>query len=245
MQANCGLEMLRLSADLLGETRVIHPTLIWDEDNVILVDTGYPGQWPMLREAVQAAGVQAERINRVVLTHQDVDHIGALPQLLAETPHPVEVSAHSLEMPYIQGEKPLLRFTAEALAEIETWPEAFSSAFKRLIANPPKAAVDRTLADGDRLPYGGGLVVIETTGHTPGHISLYHPSSKTLIAGDALTAAGDRLLGPDPRSTLEPAAALQSLRRLASYDIETVICYHGGLYRGDANRRIAELANGG
>lgn len=29
------------------------------------------------------------------------------------------------------------------------------------------------------------------------------------------------------------------------YDIETVVCYHGGLYRDDPNRRIAELARDG
>jgi hypothetical protein len=38
--------------------------------------------------------------------------------------------------------------------------------------------------------------------------------------------------------------AIQSLKKLTQYDIEAVICYHGGLYREDVNRRIAELANG-
>jgi len=36
--------------------------------------------------------------------------------------------------------------------------------------------------------------------------------------------------------------ALKSLKKLTRYNIETVICYHGGLYQDHPNRRIAELA---
>ena len=37
--------------------------------------------------------------------------------------------------------------------------------------------------------------------------------------------------------------ALESLKKLTQYDIETVVCYHGGVYRDTANERLAELAN--
>ncbi|SFA75685.1 Metallo-beta-lactamase superfamily protein [Cohnella sp. OV330] len=45
--------------------------------------------------------------------------------------------------------------------------------------------VNQIIADGDEIPVLGGVVVIHTRGHTPGHISLYLKQSKTLIAGDA------------------------------------------------------------
>jgi glyoxylase-like metal-dependent hydrolase (beta-lactamase superfamily II) len=38
--------------------------------------------------------------------------------------------------------------------------------------------------------------------------------------------------------------AIKSLKKLIQMDIENVICYHGGLYKGNANQRIAELAKG-
>ncbi len=44
------------------------------------------------------------------------------------------------------------------------------------------------LADGQRLDLAGGVRVIFTPGHTPGHIALYLERSRTLIAGDALRA---------------------------------------------------------
>ncbi|GAB2698004.1 hypothetical protein ACFQWB_04885 [Paenibacillus thermoaerophilus] len=60
---------------------------------------------------------------------------------------------------------------------------------------------------------------------------------------DALTVEAGRLQGPAPDQTQDMRLALQSLARLSAYDINTVICYHGGVYRaGDVNRRIAEIA---
>ena len=111
-------------------------------------------------------------------------------------------------------------------------------------APPAPAAVDRTLADGEELPHAGGIVVIYTPGHSPGHLCLYHKRSRSLITGDALNVSEGLLAGPNPVHTPDVATALASLKQLAAYDIETVICYHGGVYRGDANRRIAELADG-
>jgi glyoxylase-like metal-dependent hydrolase (beta-lactamase superfamily II) len=247
MQLANGLNMLEISANVLGGVDMIHPTLLCDEDAVILVDTGYPGLVPIIREAIETAGVAFDRLTHIVLTHQDLDHIGSLPSLLHESAHPVTVLANEIEKPYIQGDKRLLKLTPEAIAQADALipphvPQEWRKAFKAVLENPPSAPVDETLADGEVLPFCGGITVINTPGHTPGHISLYHHASKTLIAGDALIVLDGRLRGPDPQQTLDLALAIQSLQKLADYDIETVICYHGGLYRGDANGRIAELA---
>jgi glyoxylase-like metal-dependent hydrolase (beta-lactamase superfamily II) len=52
--------------------------------------------------------------------------------------------------------------------------------------------------------------VINTPGHTPGHISLYHKPSKTLIAGDAMRVMDGQLLGPAPEQTLDVDTAIKS-----------------------------------
>jgi glyoxylase-like metal-dependent hydrolase (beta-lactamase superfamily II) len=243
MQVAKGLEMLEITANLMGRQMTIHPALIWDEDTVILVDAGFPGQFPQFREAMEKAGVPSENLAKVVLTHQDIDHIGCLPDLLKESSQKVEVLASEVEKPYIQGEKPLIKIE-KAMARLDDLPPEQRERFKRVFTNPPKAPVDRTVADGEELPFCGGITVIHTPGHTPGHISLYHQPSKTLIAGDALVVVDGQLSGPVPQHTLDMDVAIQSLKKLTQYDIEAVICYHGGLYREDVNRRIAELANG-
>ncbi len=247
MRVANGIEMLEISATLMGRVAVIHPTLIWDEDTVILVDTGYPGQLPLFREAMEKAGVPFDKLSKIIVTHQDLDHIGNLPVILNESPQKVEVLANEVEKPFIQGEKRLLKITPETIARVmgslpAEMPEQQRKAFKAAFENPPKANVDTTVADGEDLPYCGGIIVINTPGHTPGHICLYHKKSKTLIAGDAMIVVDGQLLGPSPQATLDMDLAVKSLKKLTQYDIQTVICYHGGLYKEDANQRIAELA---
>jgi glyoxylase-like metal-dependent hydrolase (beta-lactamase superfamily II) len=247
MQVANGIEMLEISATIMGKANVIHPTLIWDEALVILVDTGYPGQLPLFREAMEKAGIPFDTLSKIIITHQDIDHIGNLPTILKESPQRVEVLANEVEKPYIQGEKRLLKLTPEAIAQaMNSLPAEMSEerrkAFKAALENPPKANVDKTIADGEELPYCGGIIVINTPGHTPGHICLYHKKTKTLIAGDAMKVVDGQLFGPDPHTTLDMNLAVKSLKKLTQYDIEAVICYHGGLYKGDTNQRIAELA---
>ncbi|MFT0825295.1 hypothetical protein VSK92_12555 [Bacillus swezeyi] len=43
------------------------------------------------------------------MTHQDIDHIGNLPDLLHEADGRAKSYAHKLEKPYIEGERPLLK----------------------------------------------------------------------------------------------------------------------------------------
>jgi len=242
------IEALELqSFTLTGSMTVINPVLIRDNDTALLVDAGYPGQFPLIRVAIKQAGVPYAALNKVVITHHDLDHIGSLADIRREFYDHVEVLAHAEEVPYIQGDLSPLKQTPERIAlreaQFNALPEELKPRMKGFLSPPPPAVVDRTLADGEELPYAGGIVVIHTPGHSPGHLCLYHKRSKSLISGDALNVSDSLLVGPNPAYTPDLTTALDSLKKLASYDIEAVICYHGGVYRGDANRRIAELAN--
>ncbi|MBD2868115.1 MBL fold metallo-hydrolase [Paenibacillus sp. IB182493] len=241
--------MLTVTASMMGKAETIHPTLIWDRDTVLLADTGYPGQLPLIRAELEKSGVALGRLNKIVITHQDLDHLGTLPALLSELPRgQAEVLATAAERPYIQGEKQLIKITPEAvdLAAASLPPEVpdeWRAAFRRTLEHPPSAPVDAVIEPGMVLPYCGGISVIGTPGHTPGHISLYHRPTKTLIAADALIVEDGRLFGPDPRHCVDPQLAYRSIQALTAYDIEAVICYHGGIYNLNVNERIQELAD--
>jgi glyoxylase-like metal-dependent hydrolase (beta-lactamase superfamily II) len=243
-----GVEMLEISANMMGRVETIYPTLLWDEETALLVDTGYPGQLPLFIEAMERAGVPIAKLDKIIVSHQDLDHIGSLPSIREQCARPIEVFASETEKAYIQGEKSLLKITPESIDKaIEAIPkgvpEEWRSAFRKVLQHPPKSAVNRTVSGGEELPYCDGIIVIDTPGHTPGHISLYHKLSKTLIAADALIVKDGTLQGPDPLHSLDPEEAMRSIKAFTRYDIEAVICYHGGLYNNDANRRIAQLAS--
>ncbi|MGA9761031.1 MAG: MBL fold metallo-hydrolase [Gaiellaceae bacterium] len=239
------VEALDLPMSLLGAPSTVHPTLLWDERNAVLIDAGFAGQLRELREQAELAGVPLARLTKLIVTHQDIDHIGGISPLLAEEGEHIEVLAHELDRPYISGEKRLLKASPENLERLSGRMSSLPEERRRAVLDAflsTKARVDRSLTDGERLPDCGGIVVVHTPGHTPGHICLYLERTKTLVAGDALNVVEGRLTGPNPQSAADIAQARRSLDKLAAYDIATVVCYHGGAYSDDVNARIAELA---
>ncbi len=234
---------LALTADMFGNPFVLHPVLLWDEAaGATLVDAGYPGTLPLLRAAMESAGVPLASLRRVILTHQDWDHIGALPDLLAAVPG-LAVCAHPLDKPYIEGAKPDYKLTPDKIAaRIAALPPDKQPQAAALFAALPRAPVARTLEDGEILPIHGGLELIHVPGHTPGSICLYLKNERLLIAGDQLRVVDGELVGPAPEYTPDMPAALASLKKLAARDIDTVICYHGGSFGPNAGARIRTLA---
>jgi glyoxylase-like metal-dependent hydrolase (beta-lactamase superfamily II) len=244
MNIATGVEMLEIPAEILGTRTLIYPTLIRDSKTTILVDAGFPGQLSDFRRAIVEAGTGAslEKIDTIIITHHDRDHIGSLRDILTELPQKASVLAHEEEKPYIEGRIPPFKVTL-ADAPDSPYPPELKTIFQRqkLDYLDFKVDVDRIVRDGEELPFCGGITIIHTPGHTPGHICLYIKQSKILIAGDALAIEGNKL-GPLPKlASLDWRLAIRSLGKLARYDIETVICYHGGVWRGNISQTIAEL----
>ncbi|GLX70366.1 MBL fold metallo-hydrolase [Paenibacillus glycanilyticus] len=235
MRVADGLEMLEIEMKLAGRTMMIHPVIVHDEDSWTLIDAGMLGNAEDIRTYAEEAGISDRPLRQLILTHQDIDHIGGLPSFLEEegAKLPFEVYAHEADRAVIDGEAPLLKFPADRLeAELGARLGEVSEQYKRVFSRPAKPNVTRLMADGETLPIGGGLTVIHTPGHTPGHVSLYHQASKTLIAGDALVIHEGKLLPSSPYSTVDMEQALRSADKLKDLDIEAVICYHGGLLQG-------------
>ncbi|SCC37831.1 MBL fold metallo-hydrolase [Bacillus sp. N5-665] len=211
------VEMLQLEF----QEFIIHPILLWNDEMAVLIDTGFPGQIEDIQVEMERVDVSFDKLKAVILTHQDIDHIGSLPELLQNCGSNIKVYAHELDKPYIEGDLPLLKGGN--------------------VENPPKGKVSDTVIDGQELPYCGGILILHTPGHTPGHISLYLKQSKTLIAGDSMYSVNGMLGGIHAPTTLDVQEALQSLKKYLNLDIESVVCYHGGLSKGNINAQIQNL----
>ncbi|WP_028551555.1 MBL fold metallo-hydrolase [Paenibacillus sp. UNC451MF] len=235
-----GIEMLELA--IPGTPMVIHPTVFYDSESYVLVDTGMPGCRNIILDLVRNSGIQVDEPSKIILTHQDIDHVGGLPQFLAESKAPIEVLAHPDDQPYIDGKIPFIKVSPERKQTLlQSLPENLREQFEAAFSNTTPGIVTHTVNDGEKLALAGGVVVIHTPGHTPGHISLYHEPSKTLIAGDAMVVIGGELQGPNPNVTPNMEQAIESLNKYKQYDIQAVICYHGGLYKGNIRQRLDEL----
>lgn len=236
-----GIEMLELK---LAHTQ-LNPTVVYDADGYWLIDTGLPGNRSPIEALIAEAGLDVSKLQGIILTHQDIDHIGGLPQWLdAPAGREIPVYAHQDDRGPIDATAPLIKVSPERRASLlESMPEQVRQSFLHVFSGE-HTNVTSVLSGGETLPFAGGLAVIHTPGHTPGHVSLYHVPSKTLIAGDAMTVAEGVLNGPNPPFTPDMPKALRSLQSLAAFEIDAVICYHGGLVRGEeVQQRIAEIAS--
>jgi glyoxylase-like metal-dependent hydrolase (beta-lactamase superfamily II) len=212
-------------------------TLIMDEQNGnTLVDAGLPNQTEAISAALVEAGIGVGDLRRIIFTHQDLDHVGSGAALVRQSD--ARVLAHPADAPYIEGSQRPLKPSPEML---EQRPQ-----MREVLERLEPVGIDEYVEDGTRLDLAGGTRVISTPGHTPGHISLYVERSKVLIAGEALTAERGSLNGPNPSMTLEMRTAIQSVRRLADLEIDTIVCYHGGVVSEDGNgqlRRVIQEAS--
>jgi glyoxylase-like metal-dependent hydrolase (beta-lactamase superfamily II) len=207
-------------------------TLIVDEENGnTLVDAGLPDQIEAISAALVEAGIGVGDLRRIIFTHQDLDHVGSGAALVRQSD--ATVLAHPADSPHIEGSIRPLKFTPEML---EQRPQ-----MREVLERLEPVGVDEHLEDGDRLDLAGGTRVIFTPGHTPGHLSLYLERPKVLVAGDALTAEGGHLNDPNPPFTLDVGEAARSVRRLADLEIDTIVCYHGGVVSEDANGQLRRV----
>ncbi len=186
-------------------------------DEPVLIDTGTRGRAARLADELAAA---TPRPRMIVLTHGDVDHIGGAEILRRR--FGLEVWAPAGDRALIdhgsRGGGPLPRL-ARRLARLE----------------PP--AVDHWFEPGDTI---GGLHVIATPGHTPGHVSLRR--GDVLIAGDAIRT-GEHFRLPPRFMNADHAEAARSIGALAKLDdLNLAVSGHGAPAR-DATTKLRRLAN--
>ena len=95
------------------------------------------------------------------------------------------------------------------------------------------------VGDGDTV---FGLEIIDTPGHTPGHISVYDRAGGLVVAGDALNGADGGVTGANPDFTPDMATANQSIAKLANLTFDTLVFGHGEPVIGGASQQVAELS---
>lgn len=208
----------------------IHPVVLCDESNYVLVDCGYVGSLPKIEKALQVNGIRPEAITRIILTHQDHDHVGAAAAFKRKYPG-VKIMAASIETPYISGNQKSLRLEQAEQLQKTLPPEqqSFGEAFCNLLRSVESVQIDRQLFADDLLPLCGGCRIIATPGHTPGHISLYLLEFDTIISGDAIALDDGKPVIANPQFTLDMEQAIASMKRLLAYPVKKIVCYHGGV----------------
>lgn len=214
-------------ADLVNSVAIAGP-----DGSFTLVDAGL--RWAPRRLAAGLAqlGRTLADVTHLVCSHAHPDHVGALAAIARASGAPI--AAHEREALYLRrGSAP---------------PPEPSQRGARLLPRfaPGRfAAVDPAteLRDGDVIDHAGGLLVVHTPGHTPGHISLLHRPTGTLLAGDAVVNVRGLRDAPALLCT-SVSAARSSARRLLDVDFSVVAFAHGPELREGGRRRLEAFLAG-
>lgn len=146
-----------------------------DDGSVTLVDCGLAKAPPRIVAGLAAIGKTPADVTRIVLTHVHTDHAGGAADMARTSGAAMAVHRDDVTYAETGGAPPL---------DQSSLMGRISGRRSGRVATP--FAVAQHLVDGDVLPVGGGLRVVHTPGHSPGHISLLHEPTKVLITGDAL-----------------------------------------------------------
>jgi glyoxylase-like metal-dependent hydrolase (beta-lactamase superfamily II) len=201
---------------------IANPFLIVDADELMLIDAGLPGSDKKILRYIAALGHSPDRLRRIVITHADGDHVGGLAAIKAATG--ARVYASAIEAEAIAAGRMSRDLKAGG-------PIKWLMAIARPLFRARPVAVDELVTDGQVLPALGGLRVVETPGHTPGHISLFAPSAGILFVGDSLVSENGRLRPSRGMNTWDEARALESVRLQAALGARIVCSAHGPVVR--------------
>jgi len=228
--------------DHTGGKRIIYPVIVSDEREMILIDCGYPAFLSVIQAAAQAKSIDISHLTKIIITHHDFDHMGALAEFKRIYPH-IEIMASIDDEKYISGKEKSLRLQQleSAYDTLTAEQKSISKKMQQILASVEKVEVDKKLQDKDWFPCCGGVEIVATPGHMPGHISVYLNESKTLITGDVLVLENGELIGANPQYTLDMATAQKSIKKLLNYPIDRLICYHGGVYEKNVKESLQKF----
>jgi glyoxylase-like metal-dependent hydrolase (beta-lactamase superfamily II) len=198
---------------LIPRVRGANAYLVKRDDDIIVVDTGLPGNAGKIIDYVQSIGSNPSDIKMIVLTHSDMDHAGSVARLKEETN--AKVAIHEADAPRLSGEKEL-----KAVKGVLGLFLRVMGAVMRF--NRVKA--DVLLKDSDIID---GLTVIHTPGHTEGSICLLLPG-RALFVGDALLTNDERVLSLPRRSmSTDLDQAKESIKKVSELEYSVLLPGHG------------------
>jgi len=161
------------------------------------------------------------------ITHAHPDHQGASKEI-----------CDTLNVPCWVGERDVDAAENPALIR-QRQPDHPVARFYDTIFCGPGRRVDRTLREGDEV---AGFMVLDTPGHSAGHVAYWREADRVLIVGDVLsnqdTLTGIRgLHEAKPLLTPDPERNRESARRLAALEPALALFGHGPPLR-DAKKLV-------
>jgi glyoxylase-like metal-dependent hydrolase (beta-lactamase superfamily II) len=179
----------------------------------------------------------------VLVSHADVDHCGGNAAIREAAPAAIFM-AHALDAAWIESREAILR---ERYGWYAAYGIAYDGATLQWLTDAlgPDMPLDLHLCGGERLRLGPQLTVeiLHVPGHSPGHLGVWEPRSRTAIVMDAVLGAGlldldGRVIHPPPIG--DPGGYERSARLLQRLEPARLLTAHYDVIAGAAVDRFLD-----
>jgi glyoxylase-like metal-dependent hydrolase (beta-lactamase superfamily II) len=195
-----------------------------DDGEVTLVDAGLPVPRRSLTRELADVGYEPDALDRVLLTHYDIDHVGGLGRLRSNAP--VYLGSADAELVRREWSPPWRHHKG-----------AFHRLTRRIFS---LSSVDlQSVDDGDSV---GGFRAIHTPGHNPGHTVYLHEESGTAFLGDLVWESDGSFVAPPWLDSYDTETIADSIARVAEESFDHACVGHGRPVSPDADAVLRELA---
>lgn len=206
----------------------VNAYLVDDGGTLTLVDTGMPWHGRRVTLSIDDTGHSLQDVERVLVTHYDLDHVGGLGRL-----HGLDATVYvgAADAPFLTGTaKPPLS-NRKGLLQRLMGP----------LASAPDLPVE-TVADGDTVE---SFTAYHTPGHTPGHTAFVSESLGVAFLGDLVRESGGELAASPWFISYDSGQVHESVRDLAErapgFDVAAM--GHGVPFRSRGSEVFAALAD--
>ena len=217
-----------------------------------LIDAGFhlDESFDLVESAISNAGYRLTDIQRILLTHGHLDHVGLAGRIAAVSG--AEIFIHPLDQDkciwdikrdHAKRMEPFLRFFREAgLSEtvIQDISVIMNARFKEFF--PGRFKVQDITSHGSFSFDDFSLDVIYCPGHTSGSVCFFDRKNGNLFSGDHLlknitSNAVVEIEGPDKRNGYKSLSShLKSLEMISAMGVKSVLPGHGAPFSGHRER---------
>ncbi len=194
------------------------------DGSLILVDTGMPKSEMKIIKYVNSIGKSVKDIKYILLTHAHIDHFGSAAAIKKLSDAHVAINGKGIK--YIDGTAGVLLPNP---ASLKGFGNKLMFSLFRLsltLSKPKFLKPDMALKEGvfpEQMKINAKI--LETPGHTEDSISIWLPDIKTVIVGDLLFGAPDRLANPVFFD--DYVGLLESKKKVEALDPDLICVAHG------------------
>ena len=205
----------------------------------VLVDAGMDSTASDIYRGLAAMDARPSSITSVLLTHWHNDHAAGARAIQDETDVPAY--CHRDEVPQLTRVTARMGLLGTISEMIPEW--GLFVLFKGLLGEAtPRAVLDPQVVEHGNI-IDEYFEVVETPGHTPGHLSFYYKPERILFAGDALAVVDTDVHFMARAVTPDVAQARDSMRRCLTMDVEVLCPGHQTPLKDNVRQKCEHMLN--